>query len=172
MVWSKAVKDSAGLDEFYQKNKNNYMWPERVELSLWDCADANEKENAVKYLSKNLSKGFDEQAFLAAVNKKNPSAITKLSQKLYVNGDDKNVDSFIWQNNEVIKGKHPLYVSFSEKQIAVVHAIVKPEPKKINEARGLITADYQNYLEKQWIIELRNKYPVTVNKELFNTIKP
>lgn len=172
MVWSKAVKDSAGLAEFYDKNKNNYMWPERVEVSLWDCSDAKEKENAMKYLAKNLGNDFDEAKFLAAVNKKNASAVTKGTTKIYLQGDDKNVDQVIWQKKEVLNGKHPVAVSVTEKQIAILHRIVKPEPKKLNEARGLITADYQNYLEKMWIEQLRSKYKVQVNKELFNTIKP
>jgi peptidyl-prolyl cis-trans isomerase SurA len=33
-----------------------------------------------------------------------------------------------------------------------------------------MTADYQNYLEKEWISELRAKYPVVVNRDVFNTI--
>jgi peptidyl-prolyl cis-trans isomerase SurA len=172
MVWSKAVKDSAGLAEFYEQHKNNYMWPERAEVSFWDCSDAKEKENVMKYLAKNLSAGFDEEKFLAAINKKNPAAVGKISLKLYLQGDDKNVDQFIWQNKELVSGKHPAAVSVSDKQIAILHRMVKPEPKKLNEARGLITADYQNYLEKIWIEQLRSKYPVQVNTELFKTIKP
>ncbi|NTW24046.1 MAG: hypothetical protein HGA37_05050, partial [Lentimicrobium sp.] len=45
------------------------------------------------------------------------------------------------------------------------------EPKKLNEARGIITADYQNFLEKQWIKELRAKYPYEVNAEVLSSIK-
>lgn len=172
MVWSKAVKDSAGLDEFYQKNKNSYMWPERVEVSLWDCKDLKEKDNAIKYLTKSLAKGFDETAFLAAVNKKDPSNVTKVSQKVYLQSDDKNIDNFVWSNKELLKGTLPAVVTISEKQIAIVNRMVPPEPKKIGEAKGLITADYQNFLEKKWIEELRNKYPVKVNQEIFITIKP
>ena len=32
----------------------------------------------------------------------------------------------------------------------------KPEPKSYNDARGMVTADYQNYLEKNWIESLPN----------------
>ena len=46
-----------------------------------------------------------------------------------------------------------------------------PEPKKLDEARGQITSDYQNYLEKQWIEGLKAKYPVKVNKSLLSQIK-
>src|ERR1043165_8898857 len=36
-VWSRAVKDTAGLRAFYEKNKNNYMWEERAEVTIYKC---------------------------------------------------------------------------------------------------------------------------------------
>ncbi|RLD68771.1 MAG: peptidylprolyl isomerase, partial [Bacteroidetes bacterium] len=51
-----------------------------------------------------------------------------------------------------------------------VRKILDPEPKKLDEARGLATADYQTYLEKQWIEELRKKYPVTVNDKVLQKL--
>jgi len=45
MVWSKAIKDTVGLKEFYEKNKNKYMWDTRAE-AIWityendKCKDA------------------------------------------------------------------------------------------------------------------------------------
>lgn len=172
MVWSKAVKDSAGLDAFWQQNKTNYMWPERVDVSLWNCKDAKIRDNAMKILTPLFAKGYTEEAFLKVANAKDSAAVVKASQKLYLKGDDKNMDTFVWQNDALLKGKLPAAVVMGDTQIAILHAMVQPEPKKISEAKGIITADYQNHLEKEWIKELRAKYPVTVNQELFKTIKP
>jgi len=55
-------------------------------------------------------------------------------------------------------------------QVVVVNAILPPEPKRIHEARGIIVADYQDYLEKQWVTELRSKYSVLINEEALNKI--
>ena len=52
-----------------------------------------------------------------------------------------------------------------------IRKVLKPEPKALNEAKGLITADYQNYLEKEWITSLKAKYPVEVNKVVLAKIK-
>jgi peptidyl-prolyl cis-trans isomerase SurA len=36
--------------------------------------------------------------------------------------------------------------------------------------RGLVTADYQELLEKAWVDELRKKYTVVVNKDVLATV--
>lgn len=33
------MKDSIGLREFYDKHKNNYMWGDRVEATVYTCAN-------------------------------------------------------------------------------------------------------------------------------------
>ena len=53
----------------------------------------------------------------------------------------------------------------------MMNGIVAPVAKSLDEARGLITSDYQNYLEEEWIKQLRQKHVVVVNKEVLSTIK-
>jgi peptidyl-prolyl cis-trans isomerase SurA len=42
--------------------------------------------------------------------------------------------------------------------------------KRLDEAKGLITSDYQTFLEQEWIQSLRAKYPVSVDKNVLYTI--
>jgi len=35
----------------------------------------------------------------------------------------------------------------------------------------LVTADYQEFLEQEWIKALRAKYPVTVDQNILKTVK-
>ena len=51
-----------------------------------------------------------------------------------------------------------------------VEAIEPPSPKGLADARGYAVADYQDYLEKQWIEELRKEYPVQVNEEVLKSL--
>jgi peptidyl-prolyl cis-trans isomerase SurA len=43
-------------------------------------------------------------------------------------------------------------------------------PKTLAEARGQATSDYQTYLEKEWIAQLRQQYPVKVNEAELNKL--
>ena len=42
--------------------------------------------------------------------------------------------------------------------------------KTMKEARGYIVADYQDYLEKNWIQELAQAYEVKVNNKVFKKL--
>ena len=50
--------------------------------------------------------------------------------------------------------------------------VLEKQPKKLSEIKGKVISDYQNYLEKKWLDELRNKYSVTINNDvLYSLIK-
>jgi hypothetical protein len=35
----------------------------------------------------------------------------------------------------------------------------------------MVTADYQNYLEKDWLANIRNNHKIAVKEEVLNSIK-
>ena len=45
-------------------------------------------------------------------------------------------------------------------------------PENYTDVKGKVIADYQKYLEAQWIKSLRNKYKIEINKDVLNTIEP
>ena len=86
----------------------------------------------------------------------------------YLKGENKNVDAN-WKQGIVatdIKDSKD-----SKIMVLVINKLLAKSPKTIAEAKGMITADYQNYLEKEWLAYLKNKYKVTVNEEVLNTVK-
>src|SRR5690606_7548736 len=46
----------------------------------------------------------------------------------------------------------------------------EPSPKTLEEARGYVVAEYQDYLEKEWNAALRSKYPVNVDQQVFRSM--
>jgi peptidyl-prolyl cis-trans isomerase SurA len=57
---------------------------------------------------------------------------------------------------------------------AVFSIIIKMYPenqqRSFADARGLVINDYQNFLEKKWIWELKKKYPIKVNEKIFQSM--
>jgi peptidyl-prolyl cis-trans isomerase SurA len=162
-VWSKAVKDTAGLRAFYEKNKNNYLWDERAEVTTYKCAN----EKIAKDVRSMLKKNKGEKEIVETVNKTSQLNITAESIT-YLKGENKDVDAN-WKEGVVatdIKDAKDNKIT-----ILVVNKVLGKTPKTIAEAKGMITADYQNYLEKEWLAYLKNKYTVKVSEDVLNTVK-
>lgn len=165
MVWSKAIKDSVGLQKFYEANKNDYLWEDRVNASIFTCHDGSRLKELTRLLKKRSRKGYEDEHFLAEFNSENETYL-EIENGLFSKGDNQIIDSIKWQ-----KGISEVIEKEEERVMVVVHEILKDQPKSIDEAKGAITSDYQNYLEQEWIKELREKYPVTINQEIINAIK-
>jgi peptidyl-prolyl cis-trans isomerase SurA len=164
-VWSKAVKDTAGLKAFYDENKAKYMWETRAEATVYKCANEKVAADVRKMLKDKAKKKYTNDDILKAINKDSQLNLNIESGK-YSKGDNEIIDKVEWKKglsaNTTID-KQVVFVDFEN--------ILAPTNKTIPEAKGLITADYQNHLEKQWIASLRRKYQFTVDKGVLSTVK-
>ncbi len=160
-VWSKAVKDTVGLQAFYQKNKMNYKWDTRLDASIYTIKDP----NVVQKVRNFIKSGLSDKDLLKEINVDSLQKLTIETAK-FSRKENKLIDSIAWTPGltaDIIQQGSTVFVN--------VRKVLKPEVKELNDARGLITADYQNYLEKEWIESLKAKYPVEVNKDVLAKIK-
>ena len=186
MVWSKAVNDTIGLQAFHNNNKSKYMWNERVDASIYTLIEddkasklssttnavANEKAmpKIEKLIIKRSKKGYDKAVMQEKLNK----LITKKKSNIVVGIDD---DKFSKNDNVLVDGvkweKGLTVVKKEENKtvIVMINGTIKPESKELKDARGLVTADYQNFLEDEWVKELKKKHVVNVNRKVFDSIK-
>ncbi|MCB9335136.1 MAG: peptidyl-prolyl cis-trans isomerase [Flavobacteriales bacterium] len=166
-VWSKAIKDTTGLQNFYETNKNNYMWNERVDVTIYKCNNETVASQVEKILKKKAKKGYTNDDILKMVNTDSQLALN-IEEGKFEKGQNELVDACNWEKGTTQKvndkaGKTVNWV--------IVNEVLKPEAKKLNEVRGTVTSDYQNFLEKEWVNELKNKYEVVVNKEVLKLVK-
>ncbi|MEI8203376.1 MAG: peptidylprolyl isomerase [Bacteroidota bacterium] len=164
-VWSKAIKDSIGLENFYNKNKAQYMWTDRIDASLYTCANDDIAKKTRKLVEKAAKKNWSDKDISDEINKNAPKNL-KITSGKYTKTDNATIDKFEWKvgiSDNIKQDSSILFIN--------IRKILAPEPKSLVDAKGLITADYQNFLEKEWIAQLRSKYPIVVNKEVLNSIK-
>jgi peptidyl-prolyl cis-trans isomerase SurA len=160
-VWSKAVKDTTGSKDFYEKNKTNYMWEERADASIYSCAN----EKVAKQVRALMKKKKTEKDILLTVNKDSQLNL-QVETKLFTKGENELVDKN-WN-----PGTSADIIDKDKKVvIVVVNKLMKPEPKAYQDAKGMVTADYQSFLEKQWLSELKQKYAVTIDQSVLSTVK-
>lgn len=165
-VWSKALKDTAGLESFYEDNKFNYMWGKRVSVNIYKAANEKMAKSARKLVAKRTKKNLSVDDVLTKVNKSSQLNLQSESG-LFSKGDNEMVDKVEWapglSENIINEDGTVTFIEIVE--------VKEPMPKSLTEARGLITADYQNFLEKRWVDILKSKYDVKINRDVFKTIK-
>jgi peptidyl-prolyl cis-trans isomerase SurA len=158
-VWTKAVNDTTGQEVYLKANQSKYMWKERVKVYTYTCLDAKVKKEALKM----ATSGKTAEEIKAKLNKKITGSVI-ISENKYEQTDSQG-EKF-WGKKGVVDAP----VENNTQKFFVVEGIVAPEPKALKDARGIVTSDYQGYLEKEWIKELKAKYPVTVNQPVVNSL--
>jgi peptidyl-prolyl cis-trans isomerase SurA len=165
MVWSKAVKDTAGLLEFYEKNKNNYMWGERINLSIYTFEDENLLKKVISIARKRAKKPISVLAVQTSLCGSDTIKCIQIEDKKLEKDDDSLNKEILWQKGYSLQQK-----AGDKMKVFWVNDIIPPEPKRLNETKGLVTADYQTYLEKEWIKSLRDKYEIVVHEDVLDKI--
>jgi peptidyl-prolyl cis-trans isomerase SurA len=166
-VWSRAVKDTTGLMEFHGQNRNEFMWEERLDAAIHTCEDA----KIAKKVRKELRKNSDIEGLRRELIAERPLALRNEFGK-FVEGENGWADRAFeaLRDGSLAPDKHGLTILETTEggdQIILVHVKehMMPEPKELDECRGQAIAAYQDHLEKEWIMELRRKYPHDINRE-------
>lgn len=161
-VWSNAIKDTAGLRKFYEANKQNYMWTDRTDARIFVSKDKKIIKQAYKLVKKGALRN---DSIVNYLNKDSQLNISFESGR-YEKGQNSYLD-----NPSLTLGVNKPFLQDDKYVLVAIDKQLPAQPKKLNEAKGAITAAYQEYLEANWVKELEQKYSVTVNKDVLYTIK-
>lgn len=164
-VWSKAVKDTTGLEAFYETNKQNYMWGERADAVIYKCSNEKVAKKVEKLIKAKAKKGYSNEDILKQINKDSQLDLT-IEEGKFTKEQNELVAKAKWENKAVTK-----FNNENEVVLIEVKEVLAPQPKLLDEVRGLVTSDYQNKLEKEWVEALRKKYPVKIHKEVLSKLQ-
>ena len=183
-VWGKAVKDTVGLKQYYELTKENYQWSERADATVFTCLNEKVANRVRKLLSNSsnvrllsskelslLSLGKGEYTLSAedikiVLNIENPLNL-QIESAQFSRGDNQHLDINFWK-----EGLTNNQISDSVVTFANIYKVLDPSIKTLDEAKGQVISNYQNYLEAYWIKELQDRYPVFINQEVLNSIIP
>lgn len=159
-VWDKASRDTEGLNKFFEANRADYTWSEPHVKGLFVQASSDSVADAVR--SRIAELGAD--SVLTVIRRDFPKTV-KIDRVLMAKGDNPLVDALVFGGSAVENSdsKFPVYFLEDFKMLEA--------PEEVADVRGQVTSDYQNYLEKTWIEDLKTKYPVEVNEKELKKIK-
>lgn len=164
-VWDKANTDTVGLQKHFDSAlKTKYKWDERAKVAFYTIKTDDPKvvgqirDFAAKKSSAEVLKKF---------NKKGKPEVLTVLEKLYEKGKNKDLGPH-WKAgdmNDIRFDAGTKTASFFK-----IEQILPPTPKVLSEARGYAVADFQDFLEKKWIQDLRKEYPVVLNEAVLKSL--
>lgn len=163
-VWDKASKDSTGLRKFFNDRiSHKYMWAERAECSVYQVpAKYKDKMKSIQ----NFVKTHKSKETLVHYNKGSEVIVT-LSDAKFEKVNRGELGATPWEVGAV---SDIIELPTGNLKVLKIEKIVPATPKKLEEARGYAIADYQDYLEKQWVEQLRDEYKVKINNKVLKTL--
>ena len=161
-VWERSEKDTVGLLNDFNANRSKYQWNRRADLTIASCTQRGKAEEVRNMLISNI----DTDSIKSSVN--DGATIHVLFSK----GRLEEGSSKLPEAYQLEEGVSEIYeVDALNFTIIKVDKIYEPQMKELNETRGEVMNDYQNYLEEQWVKELHKMYQVKVNKKNYKELK-
>jgi peptidyl-prolyl cis-trans isomerase SurA len=158
-VWSKAMADTTGLNTFFFQNIENYIWGDRFNAIIYAFNTEEAAKEGRKIIRKAHRKNTPHEEIMLTLNKNSLLEVSADNGLFEVS--EKPVLSEIRRKKGATRvmnyNGHPIVIWVNE--------FLPSQPKKLNEIRGQVIADYQNYLEEQWVNELRERYTIVINQE-------
>lgn len=176
MIWSKAIKDTMGLAEFYkmysaERSIDNeadapYFWNERADVTVASVPDSATIDPAkvVKIMQKAAKKGWSCEEINNAIGAKAKGSFNVEKRPLVEKEHQNTLKNNQWRPGTYVNPTKSGY------EVVRVDRIYDPCLKSQSEARGYYVNEYQNYLEKELIKQLRKKYNVVIHQDVIDEI--
>ena len=161
-IWTKSKTDTIGLKNFYDKNLKNYNWKNRFDVTILSSTKLDIIKKAEKLLKQDKTADF-------------------IKEKLNIKDGPVNIMSKVGvfeEGNEVLPKNLKFETGISEiikdgeyYFVIKVNNTLPAGPKTLDDCKGKVINDYQQYLEENWVIDLKNEFKVEVNQAVFENVK-
>lgn len=160
-IWERSKSDTIGQKQYYLDHIQNYKWKKRVETEIYSSSDKSDIEKALKY----AKKGKDAEYIKSKLNSN--GKVNVMIQKGIYEEDDKTLPKSITLEKGLseIKKEGEYYFFLNTTNVLPVTA------KDFTEAKGRVINDYQQFLEANWVSELKKNVTIKVNEGVLQKVK-
>lgn len=160
-IWKEAKNDSVGLEKFYEKNKQDYRWKQRVQTDIYS---ATSQMNAQR-VQKMLNEGKSPEEIKAELN---PEGTVNV---LFTQGVFEVGEQELPQYLKVQKGVSEIYPSNGSYTVVNILDILPEGIKELEDVKGKVISNYQTEIETKWMNQLHSKYKVDVDNKTLKKLK-
>lgn len=160
-IWQRAKTDTIGLKKFYDDQKNKPRWKTRLDIAVLSST----KQEVMKKVLTMLKKGIDYKTIKEKLNTNNVVNV------MVTEGVNEVGSSIMPKATKQEVGLSDIFKEGDYYYITKVNKVIPEGDKTLDECRGKMVNDYQQYLEQNWVDELKKEFSVKVNQDVFEKIK-
>jgi peptidyl-prolyl cis-trans isomerase SurA len=163
-IWQKISHDTAGIHQYYEENKHNYLSPAHIDATIItlkkktgarELQSATEKFSGYPDLVQRLSEKFNSRG----------DSILIVKNGTWKKGENTDIDAVEWTT-----GVHQATIG-GFPSIILVNKVTEALPLGFEEVAEKMMAGYQERLENEWSEQLKQQYNVLVDKDVLDQVK-
>ncbi len=163
-VWNTASNDSSGQRRYYDNHKNSYLTRRGIDAKIYTLRSPKGKRLLESAFKKYSRKADSDILMSEKFNKKNDTLLI-IKENIWFRGDNPEIDNLQW-----ITGSQTFTLN-GFPSIILIKGVLEPVPLKFEEIQGEMMTGYQEYLESQWIQQLKEKYSVKIDSLVLEEVK-
>lgn len=160
-VWGPAQTDSIALVNYFEKNRVKYNWKPGVDAVIFYANDPSAAKTFANELKKSPSSWY---SLISNYGERIAFDSSRFELAQIPNSSKQVLQPGTVTSPQLNKGDSTASFAY------IIRNYNKTEPRNFAGARGLVINDYQIELEKNWMEQLKKKYPVTVNEKVLNDL--
>lgn len=160
-IWQRSKSDTLGLKSFYDTQKEKYQWKTRVDVDILSSTSEPTMKKALAMLAKNNT--------LSQIKEKlNTKDVVNImaNEGTFEEGADA-----LPKGTKLEVGTSPITKQGDYYFATKVLKVMPPQEKTLEECKGKLVNDYQQYLEQNWVSDLKKEFTINVNKDVFEKVK-
>lgn len=160
-IWNAAKQDSVGLLAYYNNHKSNYYYDTRVDAIVASSA----KKSVIKKVSKLLKQNWSTDNIKKQINVDNQINVSFIIDTLDA------THQALPKGLNLKAGVSNVFKHNDAYSVVKVNSVLPKTQKTFEQAKGSVVSDFQEQKEKDWLLDLTNKYKVTINTEALQQVK-
>lgn len=160
-IWDRSKTDTLGLKNFYESQKAAYQWKNRLDVIIASSTNMDVIKKAQKLLKQNVA----AEKIKEQLNTKD-KVVVMTNAGVFEDGNDalpKNLKHELGISDIIKDGEYYF--------VTKVNKILPAGPKTLEECKGKAINDYQQYLEQNWVSDLKKEFTIKTNQDVFERVK-
>ena len=160
-IWQRSKSDTLGLKKFFETQKDKFVWKKRANASIFSST----KKETILKVAELLKQNIKTEDIKSQINTKDAVNVM-VSEGKFEEGNDA-----LPKDTKLVVGVSEISQKGDYFYLTKISEVLPAGNKTLEECKGKVVNDYQQYLEQNWVSELKKEFKIDINKPVFEKIK-